>query len=502
MNTESLLPVGLARRSHWSDTDVDVVVKGSPIEQVRIATIGGGLASFAVVDQLRIRGTPAREVAVVTELHAPYEQFRHYARHSQINDTDRIRSDSGSRTESPWGFPGYAAEEAWQEHRPGPVVRALVEPILVPYHTPRARQVYGCIDREASRIGWASMRREGHAVAVRRRHGGGFFVAYLRPDGTGMRVLRAEAVHLGTGHSGLQRAAASISYRDGSGDLVRVVHAYEPHEHVYRALAELENGTVAVLGAGITASQVVARIAQDRQRLDLATRVVRVTREHPLNHLEMKRPRRRFRDGIAIQPFSAPRAAFGGEIQQRLQRTAPEKQRELRELIARPTTPDRRSWAKLFDRASAEGWYLHVVGEVIDITGVGGDGLRLTWDESDGSRGSTDADFVVECTGFHTSPPVPALAIGVLVDAPRADQLTVDESFAVVGTRDSVGGGAVYVSGAAAGDGPIGTRDSFWGMQDAAIRIADNLAAAGLTNGFGSLRSIRGWSRWLRNQPV
>jgi hypothetical protein len=492
------LPPDLVDRSCWSDGDLDAA--RVPVEVVRLVTIGGGLASFSLVDQLRIRGVPASAMATVTDLVEPHHRFRQYARNSQLADTDRLRSDSATRIDNPWGFPAYALEEAVRLRRITPVVRTLVEPVLVAHHTPTTGQVYRGVEREADRIGWAAMRRPGSAVAVRRRVGGGFFVAYRRSDDGGIAVLRADSVHLGTGHAGLRRSGAAETYRRASGDLVRVVHAYETHEHVYRSLADLAGGTVVVQGAGITASQVFARIADDRRRLGLATRVVQVTRDRPPTDLERRRPRRPFHDGMAVQPFSAPRAAFGGELQRRRERADPEQLRVIEELVARPTTAPRRSWAKELGRATADGWYRHVPGEVVDIDDGGG-GLSVTWEEPDGS-GSTVADFVVDCTGFLDPPVLPDLAAGVLGDDRPATGVAVDPAFAVVGTRDPTHGGAVYISGAAAGDGPIGPRNSFWGMQEAAFRIADDLAAAGLSRRNRGARSVRAWLRWVRNRPA
>ena len=51
------LPGRLAFLDEWSDGEV--ADAGLPVERVRLVTVGGGLASFALLDQLRIRGTPA-----------------------------------------------------------------------------------------------------------------------------------------------------------------------------------------------------------------------------------------------------------------------------------------------------------------------------------------------------------------------------------------------------------------------------------------------------------
>ncbi len=498
------LPRPLAGPGEW--TDRDVAAAGCPVEQVRLATVGGGLASFALLDQLRVRGTPARHLAVVTDLSVPYEAFRRSARHGQLDDTDRVRSDSASRIDNPWGFPGYAAEEVLRERRPAPLVRALLEPVLAPRHTPRAEQVYRGVDREAARIGWEGMRRPGTALAVRRRAAGGFFVAYAPAGGGPVAVLRAEAVHLGTGHRRFGYAATARRYRADTADRVRVVHAYEAHEHVYRTVADLGGGTVLVHGSGITASQVVARLADDRRRLGLATRVVQVTRPHSPTRLERRRPRRPERDGIAVQPYSAPRAAFGGQLLARLERSAPGAQVELQAVIDRPTTPHRRRWARELSRAEAEGWFRPVRAEVTGIHPPGspvggrhrGDGLWVAWVSGDRTGGAA-VDFVVECTGFDRPNGAHPLLAGLDHHPERPDRPDRDgpTTFAVPGTRDHRTGGAVYVTGAARWGAAAGPRDSFWGMTEAALRIADDLASAGLAPRLGTARSLRAWARWV-----
>src|SRR5690242_8512313 len=88
----------------WSDESVRAA--GLRIVDVPFVTIGGGLASFAVVDFLRICGVPADEIRVVSPQPRPYENLHHLMRCSQILDDDPLRSDSMSRVDNIWGFPG------------------------------------------------------------------------------------------------------------------------------------------------------------------------------------------------------------------------------------------------------------------------------------------------------------------------------------------------------------------------------------------------------------
>jgi len=507
------LPGDLADAPDWSDEALRRA--GLPVQTVTVTSVGGGLASFALVDQLRIRGLPAADVAVVTDLATPYQAFRRYARNSQLCDTDRIRSDSAARIDNPWGFPSYAMEEAVDELRPGPLLRSLTEPVLATYFTPRAEQVYAGIDREARRIDWPAMVRPGTAAAVRRRAGGGFFVAWLPTGSPGLRVLRSTVVHLGIGHSGMDFSEAALDYRQRTGDRVRVVHAYEPHEHVYRTVTDLGGGTVLVQGAGITSSQVIQRLADDRRQHGLSTRIVQVTRSRPEPEVAHtgRRPRR---DGIATQPFSAPRSAFGGQLHQRLERSRGDDRRALDELIARPSTADRRRWRRTLARARSEGWYTHVTGELTSVEPSSVDTGQVLIATCSPDRHPGDApapndtvlgvDFVIECTGTANRwehHPLVTDALRLADGETGTDgALRVDPSFALAGTRDPATGGALYGSGAELDRGPLGPRDSFWGMTFAAHRMADDLAAHGLCRSLGPLRSVAAWLRWVRERPA
>ena len=68
-----------------------------PILERTYLTLGGGLGSFTWVDYLRVCGVSPDEIAVIGQNAIPYSRFRQLCAHSQINDQERIRSDSGAR---------------------------------------------------------------------------------------------------------------------------------------------------------------------------------------------------------------------------------------------------------------------------------------------------------------------------------------------------------------------------------------------------------------------
>jgi hypothetical protein len=153
-----------------------------------------------------------------------------------------------------------------------------------------------------------------------------------------------------------------------------------------------------------------------------------------------------------------------------------------------------------------------VPGEVTTIEPTTGDGPGLTVTCGRSTEGplrpddTFAVDFVIECTGIaHRWDHNPVVAdVGRLADGPAVTDghLVVDRSFAVAGTRQPATGGAVYGSGGELEDGPLGPRDSFWGMTFAAHRIADDLADRGLCRPLGPVRSVTAWLRWVRGRPA
>lgn len=64
----------LASLPTWSDAVV--AEAGIAVEDAPLLTIGGGIASFALVDRLRIYGVPAASIRVVTPQRRPYDNLR------------------------------------------------------------------------------------------------------------------------------------------------------------------------------------------------------------------------------------------------------------------------------------------------------------------------------------------------------------------------------------------------------------------------------------------
>lgn len=80
---------------------------GIPVVDSHIVSVGGGLGSFALVDFLRIAGVATSRISVLSGQSAPHEIFAALLRASQLGPEDRLRSDSSSRINNIWGWPGY-----------------------------------------------------------------------------------------------------------------------------------------------------------------------------------------------------------------------------------------------------------------------------------------------------------------------------------------------------------------------------------------------------------
>ena len=299
------------------------------VVDVPLITIGGGLGSFALVDVLRVAGVPAEKIRVISPHRTPDANFLRRCRASGLGDTDRLRSDSSARIDNPWGFPGYAVQQAWQTRRVQPLLRVLTEPVLSEYYTPTVNQVHSGLRREADRIRWESMVVDGVATEIRREDGGGYLVT-VEPLTGPARVYRSRFVHLAPGYAGPRLTADARRFRDRNPTDDRHAHAYEPHEHVYAALAE-RPGTVLVRGTGIGASRILQRLADDRRTSGSDIRVWHLCRRPPGRDPRPARLARYDSGAFICQPFNFPKAAFGGQLRDRtLRLPADERADEIR----------------------------------------------------------------------------------------------------------------------------------------------------------------------------
>lgn len=478
----------------WSDADV----AGMTTLDAPFVSLGGGLASFTLVDMLRANAVPAADIRVVSPHACPVEGFRYLARSSQITDHDRLRSDSSARLDNIWGFPGYALEESLARRTLRPLWRVFAEPVGAEYFTPSAGHVYAGVEREADRIGWAEMVVAGHAELVRPRREGGFFVL-VASDGQSCSVIRTRYVHLGLGYPALRLLADLARYRALRGDSFSAVSAYEPHEHVYRLLAR-QGGTVLVRGAGIAASRVIQRLIDERDASGADIRILHLVRR--TGAASSARPRgRRTVDAFDYQNFNFPKGAAGGQLSRRIHGLDERERPAILATLGGTTTPRRRAWQRQIHQASAGGYYRLLVGTVTEIDGLPEFGLRISLRDADSPaiELTVDAQVMIDCTGLRgDAAEHPLLADLMRHDLARTNtvgRLEVDDHFEVRQAR--TGEGRLYATGAMTLGSRIGPVDSFWGLTQAALCVCDDLAAQDFCARMGIRRSVTGWWKWL-----
>jgi hypothetical protein len=465
-------------------------------------SVGGGLGSFAVVDFLRIAGVGTQRIRVLSKQSAPHESFAALVHASQLKPEDRLRSDSSARINNIWGWPGYALSEAIAERTLKPLLKVLIEPFLCEHFTPRVRTVLAGLEREAVRIGWNEMLVRCEAEVVRRRTDGGYFVLVRSLDnGGGLVAYRCQHVHLALGHSGPRLLPDVVAFRKRYGCGRQVVNGYEPHEHVYEHLIR-SPGEVVLRGAGITASRILERLIDDRDRFGLQTRILHIFRSYVDGSKGPPWFRRRGGHGFAYQPFNFPKAAGGGQLRQQMLTASEEERVQLIRSMGGTTTAFRKDWQRQLARGRREGWYRVDMGLVTDIRLKQSGKLGLTLCRAQDSAGEVVADFLIDATGLedsvHGHPLLSDLLENGGASVNALGGLDVEPSFEVRGARS--GGGKIYASGIATMGGALAPVDSFWGLTHAAMEICSDLDGQGSCEFPGALRSISQWWNWVRNQ--
>jgi hypothetical protein len=484
----------------WDEEDLAAL--GLQVQHAPFLSIGGGLASFAVVDVLRIAGARAADISVLSNLSTPWERFEALATASQIGRQGRLRSDSSSRIDNVWGWPGYAITEAIAEHSPVPLLRVLGEPLLCEYFTPRLGTVIDGLEREAARIRWERMLISAEARLIRRSRAGGYYVLARCSSQRGNQwvAYRANYVHLGLGYPGISGLQELVELRERHAHYRRVVNAYEPHEDLYTKLLEAP-GRVLVRGCGITASRIIERLADDRERQGARTEIVHVFRSEGTRRGGLRR-QRVAEDGFSYQAFSFPKAAGGGQLRKRTLALAGDDRLAVIERIGGSTTPRRRRWQRQLRRGRRGGWYRDQRGELLTVNYGRESALTATIRLADGSKRRFPCDYIIDATGFDRdfsrSPLVADLLRLGLADRNQLGGLKVDSRFQI--PEGSSGRGRMYASGALTLGCALGPVDSFWGLTQAAWEICEDLAEHKAMAFPGPMRSVVQWWRWMRDQ--
>ena len=501
----------LLESPEWSDEEI--AAHQIPIVDTPFVSVGGGIGSLAMIDTLRIAGQPVDALTVLSNLQVPSATYEYLANNSQIPRNERLRSDSSSTIDCIWGWPGYALREAVADKNPRQAATVLVEPILANYYTPKAGQVYESVRREATRIGWDQMVRYGVVRTVRRRRRGGYFVLHTpddqrgaQPGGAKLRVAyRCHHVHLAVGYPGIKVLPDLQEYREANNDYIRVVNAYEPHNHVYEEMLR-RPCTVVVRGSGIVASRILQRMIDDRDNNGAQTRIIHLFRTYSDSPQGDKATfRRPVKKGWAYQGFNFPKAAWGGQLRVDLEKLEGEERSKFIDAMGGTNTAPRKDWEEQLDRGAREGFYRQLVGTVKSVVPADGNaGIRTVIVDKQGGESFLDADFIIDATGLEAGIEEhrvlrDLLQYGGARKNPKG-RLDVERDFTVRGAQS--GTGRLYASGSITLGGYYAGVDSFLGLHYAALRIADSLAENGFGKKIGPLRSTSQWWKWARNKPI
>ncbi|MBF9045445.1 FHA domain-containing protein [Rhodobacterales bacterium HKCCE4037] len=501
---------------------------GHPVEEVKFCAVGGGLGSFVWVDHLRCYGIPASDIRAIGTEEVCYRTYQRYCKNSQIPDHERLRSNSLSRPDNIWGFPGYAMREVGKGIGVKGIFQVFGEPTLSESYTPRAGDVFESLDIEAKRIGWSDMLIKAQVLGLRKTSDGRYAVAYKLWGGEAHgearnRYIVADVVHLSTGYPATRFVddfqSFITSYPDSR---AQVANAYEPHDQMY-AEAERRNGPVQVVvrGRGIVASRIIQRLHEARAK-NPQIRILHSMRSPigPRDGAVFRKARRLVRNNVEIQPFNWPKSCWGGDLRVEYENAGEEERGVMLNQLGGTTTAERSDWIAIAERGSEEGWYRPVYGNISNLKPLPSpgpdqpDGVQVSISTTEGNEEVLNADYLIDCTGLiadirrspfladlldtyklprnHAYRPTDS---GPQKGGPTGLRCTND--FEIEGLRNS--NGRVYAAGTITTGGPYLAVDSFLGLQYSAIRSVDHLVTENIHKvpNLGPLRSFRGWTKWM-----
>jgi len=488
------------------------------VDETDYVALGGGMGSFAFVDTLRICGINPESIWVIGPDPKPYSRYQTLCLNSQIRPHNRLRSGSDSCPDNIWGWPGYALREAFRDFFKGRISVAVehlwkvfAEPILADTYTPKSQDVFNSIDREARRIGWSQMWHYGRIRCIRKTVDGRYAIVYSCTDREKQdyRLLIAKYVHLSTGYSAIRFLTNLQAYREQTGDLHSVVNAYENHEHVYKHL-EKQGGTVIIRGGGIVASRVIQRLDELRQ-LNPQITIVHLLRTRKTLGNQVGFAQRAVANYWEFQPYNWPKATWGGDMCDRLEKASPKERSRLlsNDAWGGTTTASRQDWQKIIEEGNRDQWYLLRFGEVKEVVSnpeaQSDQGkLKIRYlDKNTNDDQFQISDFIIDATGLEARPQFQPFLKDLIeryeLSTNPLGRLDVTNKFRVRGMENATG--KMYASGVITLGGPYAPVDTFLGLQYTARRAVDDLAqlqsGVRYLEGFNSLGQ---WFKWALNQ--
>ena len=484
------------------------------VETTTYLTVGGGIGSFTWVDFLVVSGVAPEKITAIGFEEKPYGRYKRLCENSQIPGRERLRSNSDSCPDNVWGWPGFAVREMWDDLKNGRMRHAagigwqIFNEPYAPTFTPIAQHVYDAMEREANRIGWGKIWRQGRVRAIRQTDDGRYVIAYSNVQGqTQPRIIVCDYLHLAVGYPGVRFLPDLQAYRQTTNDFYRVVNAYEDHDHIYEDLKR-KGGVVLVRGRGIVASRIIQRLVEIRREHNVPVGILHLMRKPLPEGNQYQEAQRHVNNHWEFQPFNWPKAAWGGDLRKTLEKAEGDNRAELFDLWGGTTTADRPDWQEMVETGLREGWYEIQFGAVKKVE-AHNSGRVATFIQNKGivKRGTQLlTDYIIDATGLESEIDKSPLLSDLLTlyDLPRNTQqrLAVSNNFELETMRN--GNGRLYASGIITLGGPYAPVDSFLGLQYAALRSVDHLTRHGAPqlkklNGF---RSFRQWVRWARGvQP-
>jgi len=490
----------------------DLHATGLPVEERDYAAIGAGLGSFIWADLLRIGGVKPHQIAALGMEEQPYARYKRLCLNSQIPLYERLRSNSDSCPDNIWGWPSYALREAWRDFFSGrwgdtfkELWQVFAEPTLAETYTPRAGNVFNSIDREAARIGWNQIFRYARVRSIRKTTDGRYAIAYSREGPRNYAFLVARHLHMATGYAAIQFLPDLQAYREKTNDFQSVVNAYEDHNHVYDHL-QRNGGTLLIRGRGIVASRIVQRIYETRKHNPNISLLHLMRSPKPQGN-KYSLSQRRVENHYEFQPFNWPKACWGGELRETLEKADPQQRQRLLADWGGTTTADRGDWRRIVQEGINQGWYQITFGEVERVERDEQKGRTVTYIQEKGLKGQfrLDADFIVDATGLDakvtSNPLLDDLVQHYNLPLNHLGRLAIANDFELVEMRNQ--GGRMYAAGASTLGGPYAPVDSFLGLQYAALCSVDSLASA-RAPGLGRLNPLSSfgqWIKWVNNRP-
>ncbi|HEU5370668.1 MAG TPA: hypothetical protein VFU69_19500, partial [Ktedonobacterales bacterium] len=278
--------------------------------------------------------------------------------------------------------------------------------------------------------------------------------------------------------------------------------AYEQHEHVYQHLLQ-RGGIVMVRGRGIVASRVIQRLYEVR-RQNPNVRILHLMRTPVRSGHQQGHTRRKVENHWEFRPFAWPKACWGGSYLIKMEQADDQTRDQLINDWGGTSTARRKDWRQIIKTGLREGWYQIGFGNVkrLERTPAGQVATLLQSGQPGQSENWLIADFVIDCTGleqgleYHTL--LHDLVTHHQLGCNPKGRLKITNDFEVPGMEN--GAGRVYAAGIMTLGGPHVAQDSFLGLQYAALRSVDALAAlrAPGIRRINGLYSFRQWTRWVR----